>query len=109
MNILRKLQAYLAFKSVCSEADALFRKDGVRRFVIPFNDGTIEVLTASEALALKTEGHLAKDLTAKTLYGACYYFSATNNHNAKVKCAMPDREVKRRRQVYYRWFERHHK
>lgn len=109
MNIFKKLQAYLAIKSMYGKADALFQKDGVRRFVIPFNDGTMEVLTAKEALALKAEGHLAKDLTAKTLFHACYYFTDTTSATAKVKCAMPKREKERRRKVFYLWFDAHHK
>jgi len=103
-----KLQAWLAYKSKCGEADALFKKDGKRRFVIPFNTGEMEVLTKEEALCLKKQNRLARDMSAKTIYGACFYFTDTNDQTSASKCRMPKIERDRRIQYYYTWFERHH-
>ena len=106
--IINRIQAYFALRSRVSEARALFRKDGKRRFVIPFNNGTMEVLTREQAMALKKEGHLASDLTPKLMYNACFFFTDTKELHNHVKCEMPQREFKRRRKSYYKWFDRHH-
>lgn len=109
MNVFQKLRATIAFNAACSAARALQKKDGKRRFLIPFNSGEMEVLTKEEALALKKNGQLAKDLTAKTIYGACFFFTDTDDKTASVKCEMPSHERRRRRAFFYTWFEKHHK
>lgn len=103
-----KVQAYLAFRARVIEARSLFAADGHRRFIIPFTDGTMEVLTQDEAIHLKDVGRLASDLSAKTIYGACFFFTATTNKHSRVQCEMPKIEVRRRKAYYYKWFIKHH-
>ena len=107
-KLVLKIQAFIAMRAKIAEAKSLFHKDGERRFIVPFNDGTMDVLTKNEAFALKAEGHLPKDLTAKTIYGACFYFTNTKVKHEKVQSEMPRREFKRRMKSYYNWFILHH-
>ena len=90
------------------QARSLYEYDGRRRFIIPFNDGTIEVLTKSEALALKASGQLPADFTAKTIYNACFFYTNTRASHEKVQSEMPMRERNRRMKYYYKWFTNHH-
>jgi len=108
MNIFKKIQAYLALRSKIAEANALFANDGKRRFVMPVHN-SLEVLSVDEALTLKKQGALAADLTRKTIYGACFYWTDTTNINPAAKGKMPKFEMQRRKPYYYKWFEKLHK
>lgn len=102
------MQAWMAMRSKISEAEALFKKDGQRRFLIPFSDGLVDILTKDEAMTLKKQGLLARDLTAKNIYNACYYWTDTKVEHAASKGRIPKREYNRRYKAYVKWFERHH-
>ena len=107
MNIFKKFQAHLCLAAKQREADAKHRTDGKRYFVLPMH-GTLQVINIEEALTLKKQGALPADLTNKTIYNACYYWSDTSSKHAAAKGAMPKFEQKRRKPYFYRWFESHH-
>lgn len=107
-NFIIGIQAKMAMKAKIGEARSLFKKDGKRRFIIPFRDGTMGVITKDEALALKAANELPIDLTAKTLYNACFFYTETSSAHSKVKCEMPEHERERRYKFYKNWFIKHH-
>lgn len=108
MNIFKKMIAYLAIRSKMIEANKKFKATGKRHFVIPVH-GVLETLCVDEALTLKKQGVLPADLSKKTIYGASFYWSDTTSPNPAAKGAMPKYEYRRRRKVFYEWYERNHK
>lgn len=108
-NFLLRLQGRIALRLKMKEADALFRKDGERRFLICMKNGTLAVLTKEEALTMKHLGNFPLDFTAKTIYGCAVYFTGTKQANARTKTAMPKVEIERRRDLAFMpWFIKHH-
>lgn len=108
-KFLLKLQGRIALRLKIDEADALFKKDGERRFLICLKNGVLGVFTKDEALTMKHLGNFPQDFTAKTIYGCAVYFTSTNNPTAKTKTAMPKEEVIRRREIaFIPWFIKHH-
>ncbi len=108
-NFFLRLRGRIALRCKMREADALFRKDGERRFLICLRNGSLAVLTKDEALTMKHLGNFPSDFTAKTIYGCAVYFTGTNQETARTKTAMPKVEVKRRRDLaFLPWFIKHH-
>lgn len=103
-----KLQAYLCLRSKIAEANARHKQDGKRYYVIPVKR-TLQVVNIEEALTLKKQGSLPADFSNKLVYNIAYYWSDTKAPKPAAPGAMPSFEIKRRRQVFYRWFANNHK